>query len=143
MAASDVCFAMMAIMESGKGEDDTSRINMALDCMGSKASSKEGSDLSNLVNGGTVGQSGLSYGIAMAKTNQQAIMSAAISLVEKSSIVTYKHFRYAYLHATSAAANNSRASGSELNQVSVRAQRKKLLGCTHTPFHITNSPYNR
>ncbi|GMI21792.1 hypothetical protein TeGR_g11223, partial [Tetraparma gracilis] len=107
VAASDVCFAMQAIMETGKGEDDAARINMALDCMGSgkTSGSKEGSDLSNLVNGGNVGQSGLSYGISVAKSNQQAVMSAAISLVEKSSIVTYKHFRYAYLHATSGAAN--------------------------------------
>jgi len=93
VAASDVCYAMMAIMETGKGEDDKARINMALDCMSNKGGAKEGSDLSNLVNGGTVGQSGLSYGINIAKSNQMAIMSAAISLVEKQSIVTYKHFR--------------------------------------------------
>jgi cell division control protein 45 len=107
ITASDVVYAMMAIMDTGATENDMARVNMALDCMSTSGSSKEGSDLNNLVNGGNVGQSGLSYGISIAKTNQQAIMSAAISLVEKSAIVTYKHFRFAYLHATSAGVNSS------------------------------------
>ena len=109
VAASDVCYAMMAIMETGRTENDKTKINMALDCMAHsrRAHGKEGQDLTNLVNGGTVAHSGLSHGLQLAKANQRAVMTAAIGLVEKNEIVTYKHFRFAYLHATSAGSTSS------------------------------------
>jgi len=68
----------------------------------------EGSDLSNLVNGGEMaGSSGVGAGIRLAISLQKLIISTAVNLVERSAITRLSHFRYAYLHITSQGANGS------------------------------------
>ncbi len=71
-------------------------------------SSTEGTDLSSIVNGGDVmGKTGLGAGIRLAISVQKAILTTAISLVERKAITRLSHFRYAYLHATSHGSNGS------------------------------------
>jgi len=68
----------------------------------------EGSDLSNLVNGGEMaGNSGVGAGIRLAISLQKLIITTAVNLVERSAITRLSHFRYAYLHITSQGANGS------------------------------------
>ena len=66
----------------------------------------EGSDMSNLVNGGKItGNTGLGAGVRLAMAMQRAIITTATSLVERNAICRLSHFRYAYLHATSQGLN--------------------------------------
>jgi len=72
----------------------------------------EGSDLSNLVNGGQIiGNTGLGAGIRLAIHLQRNIISTAVSLVERSAITRLSHFRYAYLHCTNHGSSESSSSG--------------------------------
>ena len=98
-----------------------SSFNVAYDALNSNGSSStfglggialggstEGTDLSMIVNGGDVtGNSGLGAGIRLAIAVQKAIITTAVSLVERKAITRLSHFRYAYLHATSHGANGS------------------------------------
>lgn len=68
----------------------------------------EGADLSNLVNGGNMtGSTGLGAGIRLAMTLQRNIMATARSLVDRNAITRLSHFRYAYIHCSSAGAASS------------------------------------
>merc|ERR1719362_1633793 len=72
----------------------------------------EGSDLSNLVNGGQIiGSSGLGAGIRLAIHLQRTIISTAVGLVERNAIIRLSHFRYAYLHCTNHESSGSSTSG--------------------------------
>lgn len=87
--------------------------NVAFDALNSNGSScssaitaldggVEGSDLSNLVNGGSMtGTTGLGAGIRLAMTLQRNILTTARNLVDRNAITRLSHFRYAYLHCTS------------------------------------------
>ena len=78
--------------------------NVAFDALNTNAfldGGVEGSDLSNLVNGGNMtGTTGLGAGIRLAMTLQKTIMSSARNLVDRNSIIRLNHFRYAYLQCT-------------------------------------------
>mmetsp|Transcript_6417 Transcript_6417/g.9325 ORF Transcript_6417/g.9325 Transcript_6417/m.9325 type:complete len:872 (-) Transcript_6417:111-2726(-) len=68
----------------------------------------EGSDLSNLVNGGQmIGSGGLGAGIRLSMHLQKAIISTAVNLIERNAITRLSHFRYAYLHHTNHGSNDS------------------------------------
>jgi cell division control protein 45 len=75
--------------------------------MGSSMASAEGTDISTIVNGGSMGGniSGIGAGIRQAVALQKSIVSTAMLLVERKSITRLSHFRYAYLNATSNAGN--------------------------------------
>lgn len=83
--------------------------NAAYDALGgSNAGTMEGSDQTNLVNGGTIvggdgsGMvSGLGGGIRLALCLQKAIIQTAIGLTDRKAITRLSHFRYAYIHCTS------------------------------------------
>jgi hypothetical protein len=82
--------------------------NVAFDALNTNAfmdGGVEGSDLSNLVNGGNMtGTTGLGAGIRLAMTLQKTIMSTARNLVERNSIIRLSHFRYAYLNCSTGGA---------------------------------------
>jgi len=90
--------------------------NTAYDALNSNGSSSVsmsgggGGDLSSLVNGGDGSgrTNGVGAGIQLAVSLQSAIISSAMSLVERKAIVRLTHFRYAYLHATSQGVNGGR-----------------------------------
>jgi cell division control protein 45 len=119
-----------------------SSFNIAYDALNSNGSSSveggasvihgEGSDMSNLVNGGKVtGNTGLGAGIRLAMAMQRAIITTATSLVERNAICRLSHFRYAYLHATSQGVNG----GSNFsNQTSGNKLRESGQQMTHHIF---------
>jgi cell division control protein 45 len=117
VSSSDVALAVRGILDTGSsgGEAGVAAVAEAVDSLKvGGTSTEEGSTLATLVNGGNVGGRGISRGIALAKTDRVKVMEAAVSMVEKSEIVAYKHFRFAYIHATGIGANggvkgNSRA----------------------------------
>lgn len=74
---------------------------------GSFGGDHEDGDFSTIVNGGETSGSGLGSGIRLAIAMQKAIISTAVSLVERKAINRLSHFRYAYLNATSHGANGS------------------------------------
>ncbi|KAL7522380.1 hypothetical protein ACHAWX_007068 [Stephanocyclus meneghinianus] len=128
LSASDMVYAVTALLEcsaaamdssSSKSNDDNDEFisaedreekdivqafNVAYDALNTNAfmdGGVEGSDLSNLVNGGNMtGTTGLGAGIRLAMTLQKTIMSTARNLVERNSIVRLSHFRYAYLNCS-------------------------------------------
>lgn len=78
----------------------------------------EGYDLNTLVNGGdlTSGTTGLGAGIRLAMSLQRCIVSTAMSLMDKKSIIRLNHFRYAYIHCTSGSGGGEgRSSTSEFS----------------------------
>jgi cell division control protein 45 len=137
LSASDMVYAVTALLEcsaaaidgaSTKKDDSDDLIsdeereerdivqafNVAYDALNTNAfmdGGVEGSDLSNLVNGGNMtGTTGLGAGIRLAMTLQKTIMSTARNLVDRNSIIRLNHFRYAYLNCSgkaSAAASSS------------------------------------
>ncbi|KAL3790820.1 hypothetical protein HJC23_004721 [Cyclotella cryptica] len=128
LSASDMVYAVTALLEcsaaamdssSSKSKDDIDELlseedreekeivqafNVAYDALNTNTfmdGGVEGSDLSNLVNGGNMtGTTGLGAGIRLAMTLQKTIMSTARNLVERNSIVRLSHFRYAYLNCS-------------------------------------------
>ncbi len=101
-----------------------SSFNVAYDALNSNAASSsvfgslsevggvggtEGTDLSNIVNGGEMASNnGLGSGIRLAISVQRTIITTAVNLVERKAINRLSHFRYAYLHATSHGANGGK-----------------------------------
>ena len=137
LSASDMVYAVTALLEcsaaaidgaTSKNDENDDLIsdeereereivqafNVAYDALNTNAfldGGVEGSDLSNLVNGGNMtGTTGLGAGIRLAMTLQKTIMSTARNLVDRNSIIRLNHFRYAYLHCSgraSAAASST------------------------------------
>ncbi|GMH76331.1 hypothetical protein TrRE_jg406, partial [Triparma retinervis] len=108
VSSSDVALAVRGILDTGAlgGSAGASAVAEAVDSLlVGGGSAEEGSTLATLVNGGNVGGRGISRGIALAKTDRVKVMEAAVGMVEKSEIVAYKHFRFAYIHATGIGAN--------------------------------------
>jgi len=104
----DVACACQAILDedSESGEVSKRAVAEATDAlMVGGDTDEEGMSAATLVNGGNIGGRGLSRGVKLAKTNRVKIIKTAVVMVEKSEIVTYKHFRFAYIHATSLGVN--------------------------------------
>mmetsp|Transcript_28831 Transcript_28831/g.61174 ORF Transcript_28831/g.61174 Transcript_28831/m.61174 type:complete len:917 (+) Transcript_28831:232-2982(+) len=99
--------------EDKEDRDLVQAFNVAFDALNSNGATSsaaitaleggvEGSDLSNLVNGGSMtGTTGLGAGIRLAMTLQRSIMNTARNLVDRNAIIRLNHFRYAYLQCTS------------------------------------------
>lgn len=90
----------------------------------------EGGDLSSIVNGGDSSGTGLGSGIRLAIATQKAILSTAVSLVERKAINRLSHFRYAYLNATSNGTNGS-------NQYSSESSNEKQVHIFSKPLALT------
>ena len=90
----------------------------------------EDGDFSTIVNGGDSAGSGLGSGIRLAIAMQKAVISTAVSLVERKAINRLSHFRYAYLNATSNGANGS-------NQFSNEASKEKQMHIFAKPLALT------
>ena len=137
LSASDMVYAVTALLEcsaaaidgasSQKDDDDeiisdeereereiVQAFNVAYDALNTNAfldGGVEGSDLSNLVNGGNMtGTTGLGAGIRLAMTLQKNIMSTARNLIDRNSIIRLNHFRYAYLQCSARASAASSSS---------------------------------
>ncbi|GMH77035.1 hypothetical protein TL16_g07271, partial [Triparma laevis f. inornata] len=97
---SDVAHAVQGLIDHNK---DYAEAYDALNCR----KGEEGTG-GNVVNSGAV-KSGISLGIQLAKQSRVAVINAGSSMIEKQEIVTYKHFRFAYIHASSSSANGQGA----------------------------------
>eukprot|EP00592_Proboscia_alata_P021575 CAMPEP_0194406978 /NCGR_PEP_ID=MMETSP0176-20130528/5038_1 /TAXON_ID=216777 /ORGANISM="Proboscia alata, Strain PI-D3" /LENGTH=858 /DNA_ID=CAMNT_0039206365 /DNA_START=274 /DNA_END=2850 /DNA_ORIENTATION=- len=137
VSAQDVSHAITALLESSQGQSPTPQEELvsfhhAYDALHSKATvggaagPEEGSDLSNLVNGGevpyqaatggkllTTPTPGLGAGIQLAISLQKSILSTAFSLVERNAIIRLNHFRYAYLHCQKHSSSGSSSASSK------------------------------
>lgn len=102
----------------------------SLSLAGSFGGDHDDGDFSSIVNGGESSGSGLGSGIRLAISMQKAVISTAVSLVERKAINRLSHFRYAYLNATSNGANGS-------SQFSNEASKEKQMHVFAKPLALT------
>lgn len=103
----------------------------------------EGSDLTNLVNGGNMtGTTGLGAGIRLAMTLQRNIMGTARNLVERNAITRLSHFRYAYIHCSGGGGDKSTQSAG--SAVAVTPEHKDgqstSVNSSRSQYHVFAKP---